>query len=339
MELDPEAQAELEKKQAADALKARGTEAYKSRDFATALSLYKQAWDTYPKDVAYLGNQSAVHFETGDFEECIRVCLQAADLSTEIRTDYALLARILARAGNAALKLDRLEDAIEYFKRAQTNSRNRQVAIQIQETTKKLEKRRAEAYLSPEISDQERERGNALFKDSKFKESVDAYSEAIKRNPKDPRNWSNRAASFIKLMAPNEALRDCEEALKLDPTFMRAHQRKVNALMMMKKEADALTAISEAMQADTSGASHPQFMQLRMQALTEINRQSQADPEAVKQRIANDPEIQGILNDPTMQLILQQASTDPAALHEHMKNPTVANKINKLIAAGVIRTG
>lgn len=40
-----------------------------------------------------------------------------------------------------------------------------------------------------------------------------------------------------------------------------------------------------------------------------------------------------------MQSILQQAKSDPAALRDHMKNPGIKTKINKLIAAGVIRLG
>ena len=46
-----------------------------------------------------------------------------------------------------------------------------------------------------------------------------------------------------------------------------------------------------------------------------------------------------IMQDPVMQSILQQAQTDPAALQEHMKNPGVKSKVQKLIAAGVIRVG
>lgn len=46
-----------------------------------------------------------------------------------------------------------------------------------------------------------------------------------------------------------------------------------------------------------------------------------------------------ILSDPVMQSILQQAKNDPAALNEHMKNSGIRSKIQKLIAAGVIRLG
>ena len=45
-----------------------------------------------------------------------------------------------------------------------------------------------------------------------------------------------------------------------------------------------------------------------------------------------------ILGDPVMQSILQQAKNDPAALQEHMKNAGIRTKIQKLVAAGVIRT-
>jgi stress-induced-phosphoprotein 1 len=48
--------------------------------------------------------------------------------------------------------------------------------------------------------------------------------------------------------------------------------------------------------------------------------------------------MQNIMNDPIMQQILQQAQTNPGALQDHMKNPLVRSKIQKLINAGIIRT-
>lgn len=40
-----------------------------------------------------------------------------------------------------------------------------------------------------------------------------------------------------------------------------------------------------------------------------------------------------------MQSILQQAQSDPMALQDHMRNPNIRSKIQKLMAAGVIRVG
>ena len=51
-----------------------------------------------------------------------------------------------------------------------------------------------------------------------------------------------------------------------------------------------------------------------------------------------DPEVAGIMQDPVMQSILQQAQSNPAALQDHMKNPGIRAKIQKLVAAGIIRT-
>ena len=36
--------------------------------------------------------------------------------------------------------------------------------------------------------------------------------------------------------------------------------------------------------------------------------------------------------------ILQQAQQEPGALQDHMKNPIIRSKIQKLIAAGIIKT-
>jgi len=54
--------------------------------------------------------------------------------------------------------------------------------------------------------------------------------------------------------------------------------------------------------------------------------------------LIEDFSVQQIMGDPVMQSILQQAQSNPAALQDHMKNPIVREKINKLISAGIIRT-
>lgn len=49
-----------------------------------------------------------------------------------------------------------------------------------------------------------------------------------------------------------------------------------------------------------------------------------------------DPEVQAILRDPAMRMILEQMQNDPRALQDHLKNPDIAAKIQKLLDSGLI---
>ena len=59
------------------------------------------------------------------------------------------------------------------------------------------------------------------------------------------------------------------------------------------------------------------------------------DPEAVQRRAMADPDVTQILKDPEMQKILQQMERDPEAVGDHLKNPEVAAKIEKLMECGI----
>lgn len=62
-------------------------------------------------------------------------------------------------------------------------------------------KRRIEqSYINPSLSEEHREKGNTLFKEGKFGEAIKEYEEAIKRNPKDVRSYTNMSSCFIKLI-------------------------------------------------------------------------------------------------------------------------------------------
>jgi stress-induced-phosphoprotein 1 len=75
-----------------------------------------------------------------------------------------------------------------------------------QAETTKAEKERL-AYIDQDKADEERERGNALFKNGDYPAAVKSYSEAIKRAPQDPRGYGNRAAAYIKLASFPDAIK------------------------------------------------------------------------------------------------------------------------------------
>lgn len=52
-----------------------------------------------------------------------------------------------------------------------------------------------------------------------------------------------------------------------------------------------------------------------------------------------DPEIKAIIGDPNMQQVLSQINSNPNDAAKIMSDPAVSERINTLIAAGMIRLG
>ncbi len=52
-----------------------------------------------------------------------------------------------------------------------------------------------------------------------------------------------------------------------------------------------------------------------------------------------DPEIQQILQTPEVRNALSDLERDPKAINNILKNPELAKKFEKLIQAGILRTG
>ncbi|KAF2458221.1 heat shock protein-like protein STI1 [Lineolata rhizophorae] len=336
---DEETKAKKEAKAKADEEKKLGTEFYKKRQFDEAIDHYSKAWEIY-KDITYLTNVGAAKFEKGDYQGAIEVCQQAVDHGREVLADFKLIAKAFGRIGSAHEKMGDLPNAILYYQKSLTEHRTPEILAKLRAVEKAKLKVERDAYINPEEAEKARELGNAKFKEADWPAAVEAYSEMVKRAPDDPRGYSNRAACFIKLLAFPSALQDCDEAIKRDPKFIRAYLRKAQALFAMREYSKCLDVCTEAMEHDEGGKNMREIEQQQQKALqAQFAAREGETEEQTMERIQRDPEIVGILQDPVMQSILQQAKSDPAALQEHMKNAQVRSKINKLIAAGVIRLG
>ncbi|SMQ44977.1 unnamed protein product [Zymoseptoria tritici ST99CH_1A5] len=336
---DEEAIAKKQAKEAADKEKALGTENYKKRNFDEAIAHYTKAWETH-KDITYLTNLSAAHFEKGDYQSCIDACKQAIEYGREVLADFKLIAKAFGRMGSAYEKLGDYTNAIDNYQRSLTEHRTPDILAKLRAAEKTKITTERDAYIDPAKAEEARELGNQKFKDLDWPGAVEAYTEMTKRAPDDPRGYSNRAACLIKLLTLPSAVADCDEALKRDPTFIRAYLRKAQALFAMKEYNKCLDVCAEASTHDKDGKNAREIEQQSQKALQAqfAAREGETEEEA-QQRIQRDPDIMAILQDPIMQSILQQAKGDPAALQEHMRNPGIAMKVQKLIAAGVIRMG
>ncbi|PHH67324.1 hypothetical protein CDD81_87 [Ophiocordyceps australis] len=341
-ELDEEALEKKKKKEEAEKIKALGTENYKKRNFDEAIKCYNEAWDLYP-DITYLNNLGAAYYEKGDYDKCIEACTKAIDEGRQIYADFKLISKSYARIGTAYEKKGDYALAIENYNRSLTEHRTPDVLKKLRDAERVKADSAKKAYVDPEKAEEAREEGNKKFKEMDFPGAVASYSEMIKRAPEDPRGYSNRAAAFIKLFEFPSALDDCNAAIKKDPTFIRAYIRRAQAFFGMRKYSECVDACTEAQQVDAEhhkGANARDIEQQQQKAFSAMySARDNETEEQTRERLMRDPDIMGIMQDPVMQSILQQAQSDPKALQEHMRNPSVRTKIQKLIAAGVIRVG
>uniref|UniRef100_A0A170YAY8 Stress-induced-phosphoprotein 1 n=1 Tax=Triatoma infestans TaxID=30076 RepID=A0A170YAY8_TRIIF len=264
-----------------------------------------------------------------NIKKCIAECEKGIDIGRENRADFKLIAKAFTRIGNAYKKLEDWKKAKTYYEKSMSEHRTPEVKALLSEVEKKIKDEEKKAYVDPAKAEEAKEKGNELFKNGDYAEAVKYYTEAIKRNPDDAKYYSNRAACYTKLAAFDLGLKDCDTCLQLDPKFIKGWIRKGKILQGMQQSGKAISAYQRALDIDPTNA---EALEGYKQCSIAVN----SNPEEVRKRAMADPEVQSILCDPAMRLILEQMQNDPKALQDHLKNPDIAAKIQKLIESGLI---
>ncbi|ETV99300.1 hypothetical protein H310_08032 [Aphanomyces invadans] len=84
-----------------------------------------------------------------------------------------------------------------------------------------------------------KEKGNDALKAFKFPLAIEMYTTAISLNP-TAIYYSNRAAAHIKMESYGLALEDASEAIKIDPSYIKAYYRRASANLPLGHLKDAL---------------------------------------------------------------------------------------------------
>ena len=100
-----------------------GNECYKKKDFAAAITHYSKAIELDPAEITFVSNLAAVYFEQKDFATCVATCETAVEVGRENRADFKLVAKAMARMGNAYRRMGELDKAKTAFEKALTEHR------------------------------------------------------------------------------------------------------------------------------------------------------------------------------------------------------------------------
>ncbi|OSX71711.1 hypothetical protein BU14_0507s0009 [Porphyra umbilicalis] len=335
-EEDPAAAA----KRKSDEAKATGNAAYKARKYDEALAAYTTAVELNADNLAALINRAAVKLDQGDYAAAEADCRAAIEANKErhLRADFKLIARAHGRIGTSRLRAGDLPGAITAFESSLVEFNDPKINEQLLTTRRALKKQEEEAYISPELSAAAREEGNTAFRVKDFPAAIKCYSEAIKRNPTDPVAYSNRAAAYTKLGEFPMAMKDCEACLAIDGKYMKAWSRKGAIHFFMKEYHKCLDVYQQGLAIDPTSKEMRDGLMKTQRAVAERQNEGGVDESTAKAAM-QDPEIQSILSDPLINNMLQQMESDPTYAAKAMQDPVIGAKINKLIAAGVLRTG
>lgn len=239
------------------------------------------------------------------------MCEQAIELGREHRADFKLLGKAYARIAAAHERAGRLEEACKYYGKSLAESRTPDVREKLSKLEKQIEEQRQKAYIDPQKAEEEKNIGNELFRKGEFSEALKHYTEAIRRNPDDARNYSNRAACYTKLMAFREGISDCDACIRLDPKFVKGYTRKGTILYLLKEYHRALEAYEKAIELDPDNAEAKDGLDRTYEAINRL--QMEETSEEAQARALQNPEVQEILRDKAMQVVLSQMTSDPAA--------------------------
>lgn len=341
-------------------LKEEGNELFRAKRYDDAIAKYEAAFDAH-KSIVYLNNISTALLKAGRPEEAAAKADEAYEYGREHHCNtFEELGKALMKAGSAHYALRDYERAIDYLRRSMEEYRSKQTLALLDKVQAEYDAVQKAARYNPALAAEKKDEGNRLFKDGRFEDAIQAYTDGIRAIPLDAGEYqdsnphfadnkqtlvslySNRAFAFFKIGQINLTHEDCLVVLETigDAGNVKALVRKGQVERLRRQYYLAVESYKRVLQIDPMNAEARDGMGKCYERISAL----QADPdgkeaEEVRNIALADEGIQKICSDPGLAEVLKQISSDPKAASVFMNDPNVSSRIEKLANAGIIRMG
>mmetsp|Transcript_23512 Transcript_23512/g.36783 ORF Transcript_23512/g.36783 Transcript_23512/m.36783 type:complete len:140 (+) Transcript_23512:695-1114(+) len=132
------------------------------------------------------------------------------------------------------------------------------------------------------------------------------------------------------------ALKDCEKCIELKPDFPRAYARKANVQILCKQIHKAKETVEAGLTQCPDDAELKDVQRKVQNNIMGVGLSAE-EREARAQEAMKDPAIATIMQDPIMREVLNDMSQNPASAQKHMQDAGIREKVEMLMAAGIIQ--
>ncbi|CAI5793516.1 peptidase N-terminal domain and RING finger 3 isoform X1 [Podarcis lilfordi] len=138
--------------------------------------------------------------------------------------------------------------------------------------------------------------GNLLYKEKNLQAALQKYNEAIRLEPNDHLSYSNRSQVNSLLNCWEEALKDAEMACNLQPTWIKGHLRKGQALVKLGKTEEAFQAFLFSLALDSGNKmARSEAQRLLLNLISRVPRDAQERMPDILQLVSRHPKLKGNL--------------------------------------------
>jgi stress-induced-phosphoprotein 1 len=179
-------------------------------------------------------------------------------------------------------------------------------------------------------------KGNEALNEGKFGEAVNFYSEAITLDPTNHVLYSNRSAAHAKAEEWDDALKDADKTVELNPSWARGYSRKGAALHGLAMFDEAITAYKKGLELEPGSASFTT-------AISEAEKAKQAEKvdsnqifnqfaaffsEPMMSLMRSNPQVASFINDSNFLATAAAIRSNPGSLFSHFKDPNVMTYVS-----------